>query len=445
MNKRKWEVVGTEGEVPVIVLLLAWISANEVWPEPFIENLAYQVAVNASRTRGRLAAAPAISNLFQVCSTWRAISRSNPLWRNLTRQIWGVDNLVHNTWRDEYVYRHCTAYNFRISNAVYTRLNFDDCDNNALACRCLALSDLHLACGFDDGSVRLFDLSSRLHVSTFHPHQRDRLGPFSRAVSGIILTDSKLVFASLDGDIHVVIINGPGPRRAHLGNMMIDGTLVDFTGCRRWWVGLYAAVPGRSFHVWDDETEELVFVGGTLTDPEALLGWRLLTELTEPLGRVRVSNRDIAVACTGVRVMAFDLQNLGLVLNEEEVERGVVVSSVDVSHDLFLVVDNRRVASVRRVDNFEEVCTFTVRGGGGGGGGGSGGVRRGAMIGCINGGCIFICTGGIIRVWDVQHGQFLYNMSQRIGDPTALIANERHVAASSSVDATIHLWDYSAI
>lgn len=48
-------------------------NRDEVWPEPFIEALAYQVAVNAassasptSVTLRSLSAAPAISTLFQV-------------------------------------------------------------------------------------------------------------------------------------------------------------------------------------------------------------------------------------------------------------------------------------------------------------------------------------------------------------------------------------------
>ncbi|KAF5182443.1 Transcriptional regulator sterile apetala, partial [Thalictrum thalictroides] len=38
---------------------------NEVWPEPFLEALAYQVAVDSAQTLGPLAAAPALSNVFQ--------------------------------------------------------------------------------------------------------------------------------------------------------------------------------------------------------------------------------------------------------------------------------------------------------------------------------------------------------------------------------------------
>jgi hypothetical protein len=43
-------------------------AVNEVWPEPFVEALAAQVAIDASHSIGRLAAAPALANVFQVCS-----------------------------------------------------------------------------------------------------------------------------------------------------------------------------------------------------------------------------------------------------------------------------------------------------------------------------------------------------------------------------------------
>lgn len=40
--------------------------SNGVWPEPFVEALATQVGIDASQSDGRLDAAPALFNLFQV-------------------------------------------------------------------------------------------------------------------------------------------------------------------------------------------------------------------------------------------------------------------------------------------------------------------------------------------------------------------------------------------
>ncbi|XP_059664645.1 transcriptional regulator STERILE APETALA [Cornus florida] len=410
---------------------------NRVWPEPFIEALASQVAIDASRSIDRLAAARALFNVFQVCSTWLAVSRSDLLWQNLTSSIWNRHHLLHDTWCDEYIYRHRTAHNFRVGQYIYSTLHFipsEDDDNDGLSCRRLALSDNFLAAGFSNGSVRLFHLPTRLHLSTFQSHQRDRIGRFSPAISGIILSDTQLVFASLDGDIHVAATDvGPPARRTHLGNQVNDGVLVDFTGCARWWVGLYAGVPGRAFHVWDGATEELLFVGGTLTDQEAVMGWHLLTELTVLIGRIRITGQESAVACTSPRVIVFDLANQGIVFGEEEFQTGLIVGSVDANNDAFIVVDSRGVASVRRAGTLEEVCRFTVRG-----------ASQRSVLGCMNGGYALMCAGGVINVWEVeQQGQHLYRFNERIGEANALIADDRYVAACSS-DATIHLWDFGA-
>lgn len=185
------------------------------------------------------------------------MSRSDLLWQSLTGRVWNRRRtLQHNTWREEYIYWHQTANNFRMGRYIYTNLRFAPPPNdnvNGLRCCRLVVSDYHLAAGFSDGSVRLFHIPSRFHLSTFRPHYRDRLGRFSSAVSGIILSDTRLVFASLDGDIHVVLIGDPGPpRRAHLGDVVNDGALVDFTGCDQWWVGLYAGI--FSSYIWHFET-----------------------------------------------------------------------------------------------------------------------------------------------------------------------------------------------
>ncbi|XP_057767827.1 transcriptional regulator STERILE APETALA [Salvia miltiorrhiza] len=410
-------------------------SRKGVWPEPFVEALAFQVAIDASLHAGRLAAAQALFNIFQVCSTWRAISRSELLWQNLTRRIWNAERLRRNTWREEYISRHRTAANFRQRSYVHTTLPYIPADNinNGLSCRRLALSDDHLAAGFSDGAVYLFHLLSRLHLTTFYPHHRDRLGRFSSSVSGIILSDVRLVFATLDGDIHVTTINGGMPlRRAHIGDVVNDGALVDFTGSNRWWVGLYAGVPGRAFHIRNGETEELVFVGGTLTDPEAVMGWHLLTEMTDLIGRVRATTHQNAVACTSSRVILFDLQNQGVVVHEEELRRGIMVGCFDANGEAALITDGRGTASVRRLVDLAEACRFRVRGAA---------QQRGRVLGCVNGGYGVIISGGVVRVWEIERGEYLYSFRERIGDCSAIVADERYVAAAAD-GGIIHLWDF---
>lgn len=333
------------------------------------------------------------------------------------------------------MYWHRTARNFRTGRSSYTRLYFDPSDvddPDGLTCRCLALSDDYLACGFADGTVRLFDLATRQHVSTYRPHQRDRIGRFPRAITGIVISGTRLTFATLDGDIHVAIVPGPSiTRRAHLGDVVRDGALLDFTGCGRWWVGLYAGVPGRAIRIWDSNTEELLFVGWDLTDPEAVMGWHMLTELTEFVGRVRATSHGTAVACTGARLLVFDLGN-GAVLADESYRRGIIVTSVDVSDAACVIVGSRGLARVRRVDTLQEICRFMVSGAG----------QMGAM-GCMNGGYALMCTGGVITVWEVERGERLYSFRERVGQVNAFVCDERHVAACCS-DTTLHLWDFGA-
>lgn len=240
-----------------------------------------------------------------------------------------------------------------------------------------------------------------------------------------------MVFATLDGDIHVAVIDdveNPA-RRAHLGNVVNDGVLVDFTGCQRYWVGLYAGLAGRAFHIWDGQTEELTFVGGSLTDQNTVMGWRMLTEFTEFVGRVRVTSQESAVACTSSRVIIFDLRNQGVILGEREYRRGIMVTSVDVNNEAYIVVDSRGLAIVRKVDTFEEVCRFNIRV-----------QRNGNVMGCMNQGCALMCAGGVIRVWEVERGEYMYRFRERIGEVNAFVGDDRHVAASS--EGSIHLWDF---
>ncbi|KAF8042932.1 hypothetical protein BT93_A1306 [Corymbia citriodora subsp. variegata] len=372
----------------------------------------------------------------QVCSTWRNVSNSDLLWESLTRCIWGRTNLTRPTWRDEFIYCHRTAGNFRSRQSIYAPLHFDPSevngDQHGLICRCLTLSDLHLACGFADGTVRLFDLATRLHIATYQPVHQGGLGLHPGAVSGIVMSNLQLTFATLDGDIHVVMINGEAPlRRAHVGDVVNDGALVDFAGCGRWWVGLYAGVPGRAFHIWNSNTEELVFVGGTLTDPESLMGWRMLTDLTQFVGRLRVTQQESAVAATSTRVLVINLRDQGEVLDDRYYRRrGLIVTSVDVGEDAYVVVDTRGLAVVRHVGTREEICRFNVRG-----------AAQGRVMGCMNQGYALMCVAGVIRVWEVERGAELYTLAEGIGEVNAIVANERHVAAYSN-DAIIHLWDF---
>lgn len=51
-------------------------AGNDVWPEPFVEDLAMLVAIDASRSVGRLAAAQALTLIFQVSLLINLISNN---------------------------------------------------------------------------------------------------------------------------------------------------------------------------------------------------------------------------------------------------------------------------------------------------------------------------------------------------------------------------------
>ncbi|KAJ0980128.1 hypothetical protein J5N97_008383 [Dioscorea zingiberensis] len=412
-------------------------SAAAVWPEHFVEAVAIRVASDVSLSAGRLAAAPALASFFQVCSTWRAVSRSELLWRELSRLVFNRHRPLRPTWREEFVRLHRTGLNFRFQHHSH-HLVLPPSSN---ACSRLAVSDHNLAAGFLDGSVYLFELPSCQHLITYpSDHTRERLGPFSQCISGIVLLFDRLIFASQDGDVHVADALDPPSwpgRRAHVGNLMEDGTLVDFSGDDTRWVGLYAGVPGRSFRVWNAQADQQVlYIGGSLTDPASVAGWHLLTDIAGPsLGRARVGQPGTTmVACTGSGLQAIDIggdHDTGEVLSEVEFRRGAVVDCMDACEGSVLVVDVRGRGRVRRARTLEEVCRFnTVR-------------RGGELTGCMNWGYVVICfPDGVIRVWDSATGELLYRFRERIGEGgSTIVASYRHVAAWC-LDTGLHLWDF---
>ncbi|XP_061361168.1 transcriptional regulator STERILE APETALA [Gastrolobium bilobum] len=411
-------------------------AMNEVWPEFVLETLAPRVAIDAANYDGRLAAASALAIMFQVCSTWRALSSSDPLWEYLTRQIWRRTCRLRPTWHQEYIYWHRTARNFTTGTNSFFIPRFDPSDaGDHHICRCLTLSDRYLACGFSDGTVRLFDLDTRVHVSTFRSIYVHRFGPFSLSVSGIVITNSVLTFARLDGDVYVAIINGSTTtRRAIAGDVVNNGVLVEFAGCSHWWVGLFAGLPGRAFQIWNAHTEQRVFVGGSLTDPETVMGWHMLTELVEPVGRVRVTEQEFVVACTSSRLVCFYLWNPEVLLRDVGSTTGFVVTSLDVSHEAFGIVERNGVGTVRRASTLERLSRFRLR------------VSwlRG-LLGCMNLGYYITYSGGsgVLRVWDIEHpvGQLRVRVAVRAGDGNSMVGNQRHVAISWN-DTSILLLDF---
>ncbi|XP_078430072.1 transducin/WD40 repeat-like superfamily protein isoform X2 [Wolffia australiana] len=404
-------------------------SADDAWPEPFLEALAVQVAMAAATTSGKLSAAPAVVALFQVCSSWRAISQSELLWQNLTRGVWSRERQRRPTWRAEFAHCHRLAGNFRRRLCTHSLLLLDE----SLACRRLSLSDRHLAAGFLDGSVRVFDLASRELAATFVPNpSRDVLGSFSRAISGLLFDrPGRLVYASQDGDIHVAALRDEPARRVRTGNAVEDGTLVDFAGRGGWWVGLFAGVPGRSLRVWSGGEGELAYVGGSLTDPDAVVGWHMFTDRAGAVGRVRFSDPGTVVGCTASRMFVVALDRPEAPVAEIGFRRGAAVEAVDACEGRVMVVDEEGLGKVIVARSQEEVCRFNT------------GRRRVAQPGAMNWGYAVVCgSDGAVGVWDAVTGEFLYAFRERTGGAAAAVAaDERRVAVWCRATG-LHLWDF---
>ena len=229
------------------------------------------------------------------------------------------------------------------------------------------------------------------------------------------------------------------PHRARRGNAVEDGTLVDFAGEGTWWVGLFAGVPGRSLHIWNGETAELLFVGGSLTDPDAVLGWHMFTDTEGMVGRVRFSDSATIIGCTASRMEVVALDRPEVVLAELEFRRGAAVESVDACEGRVMVVDGEGLGKMRVARTMKEVCRFST-------------VRRRAVgvrhVGCMNWGYVVVCRGdGAVGVWDALTGEFLYTFRERIGSGgrAAAAATDDGRVAIWCGETGLHLWDFGRL
>ncbi|GLJ23772.1 hypothetical protein SUGI_0451080 [Cryptomeria japonica] len=422
-------------------------QADSIWPQPFVEALAREVALAAVNGGGSLAAVTAVVSVFQVCSTWRTISHSEILWEALTRHVWDRTQARTQSWRDEYIRLHLTASNFRHNRATYTSIEYEvssDSDSNGAgaACRCLALSPEYLAVDFFDGALRVFSLEGKECVCTMKPNHENRLGPLSRAVAGIVMYGNTVVFASFDGNVFVGNVLTGHFRCASLGNVVNDGTLVDFTGCGRFWVGLCAGSPGHAYHIWDAATEQLVLNDGDITDLEALRGWRLLTEQGGRIGRVGINSNGILLTATKMKLAAFDLETYGVSFSREQtavVGQELIVESVEANNDRFLTASNNGAARIRRITDFEDVCSFSFDTAAGDNNGNNHGERK--VLGTLNAWQAFLCIDGVVHAWDAHSGLRLHRLNEHMGQVFDLVADDGHVAGCA-IDSGVHLWSF---
>ncbi|KAJ7513776.1 hypothetical protein O6H91_23G013700 [Diphasiastrum complanatum] len=412
-------------------------GASSGLPESFVEAVVYELALQIFTARDPLSVAPVIANVFRVCSTWRNVSRSELLWKNLCRAIWHVENRYEGlSWRQQYVRVHLTSLNFKKGNPKHHILDYEtsqESNENGIGnvCRCLAISGRYMAGGFFDGSVRIFDLRSRLCISTMKSGHEDRFGPLSRAIAGLFVELETVVFASLEGSVFTANIFQSFPRCVYVGNVIQDGALINFTGSNRWWVGLYAGSPGNCIRIWDATSQETVFRGGNIMDNDAMSGWNLFVEQAGQIGRVQISNDALLVAASRTSLNISDIENDGLYPRLEREEQ-MAVEALAVKDDKMLTASYDGSACIRSLPDLDEVCrieNLDVE-------------DAGQLSGSLNSRQCFLCISGEINVWDAISGVHLYNLEEPVGDAYDLVASDEYVVASNP-DFGLNLWDFT--
>ncbi|KAI5069574.1 hypothetical protein GOP47_0015875 [Adiantum capillus-veneris] len=416
------------------------------WPEECVERVAFLLAAQAARASGPRSAAPALSFFFQVCSSWRAVFYSESLWRSLCIAVWREEARgVEESWQDTYIRLHRTASNFWRGRAEHSLLDYQvSSDSNELGdrgdgsvCRRLALSREYVAGGFSDGSLRIFSLASKECISTLEPFHESVIGPHSTSVAGISLAfnDGTVAFASMDGSVFAGDIAAGACRRVETSNYVNDGILVDFSGSSSRWAALYAGVRGRALHVWNAYTEELLHIGGDMTDADAYAGWSLLVNNADHIGRVRISQDTLAVVATRSKLCVLDMETLSTLFTMGMTRSSQALSaSLALHQDRILLVCANGMARVWASRSMEETARVRV-----------GTVTRGAMVyGAMNAWMVLICNNGMIDVWDYSSDTLMYRLAEeRLVEVNDMVANNEYVVACCNQEEGIHVWDFT--
>jgi hypothetical protein len=69
------------------------------------------------------------------------------------------------------------------------------------------------------------------------------------------------------------------------------------------------------------------------------MGWHMLTDAIEFVGRVRVTNQEMGVGMHELESDSVRPEELGVILGEEEYGIGVMVTSLDVGDGVYVTVD----------------------------------------------------------------------------------------------------------
>ncbi|XP_047954026.1 uncharacterized protein LOC125200426 [Salvia hispanica] len=256
------------------------------------------------------------------------------------------------------------------------------------SCRRLAISSCNnfFAVGFGNGFVVLY---SRVRGMSF---VNVGLSCFSKwPVRGIILLDSSRLYVAYgNGDVFHWE-NPVGDMSTHIrickGDMAIDGSLLDFSGTRTHWVGLYSGAD--LFVCGIGVTGDVLYSGGNL---EVGRFGKIFFVL------------DVVVACTAVAACYFHIQTPGDV--HVLIEGGVMIGCVGGGVSSVVLTNAHRVATIYRPSHDGEMGILVL----------PHTLPQSARC-CLNESvCFAIDHGGAIVVFDVVGGARLY----RLGDNAAL-------------------------
>ncbi|KAH7436759.1 hypothetical protein KP509_05G035100 [Ceratopteris richardii] len=412
--------------------------------EQCLERVALLLASRAAQASGSpLSAAAALAQFFQVCRSWRAVSYSQSLWRRLCLSIWNRDaQLRESSWHQTFITLHRTAVNFSTGSAERYLLDSDSLANHndaTASCRRLAISSDHLAGGFSDGSLCVFSLDSKDCVCSFQTFHESVIGTHSRTIIGIILPDDEetVTFACMDGSVFKADIAPGAPcRRVLMGNYVEDGILADFSGNASKWAGLYAGVRGRALRVWDAYSEELVYVGGCMTDADAYAGWTMLVDNADNIGRVKVTRDRLLVVATRSKLCVMDMEALTILL-DISLSRSlqVIPASLALQDKYMLLVSGSGVVRILGTESAQEVASFSL----------GMHIRGSTVFGAMNSWHLMVNSRDILHVWDFPSIRRPYRLATGLTDVTDLVCNDNNIAIAcgSGEEQGIHIWDFT--
>ncbi|KAH9292104.1 hypothetical protein KI387_042690, partial [Taxus chinensis] len=117
-----------------------------------------------------------------------------------------------------------------------------------------------------------------------------------------------------------------------------------------------------------------------------------------------------------------------------------IVECVETNKNRFLAALDNGTARIRRVTDFEDVCSFSFdEAADNNSTSSSGSTNNRKEYGSLNMWQAFICIDGVVHAWDANSGVRLHRLDGQMGEVFDMVADDEHVACCA-VDTGIHLW-----